>query len=99
MSQPIIDAIQSAEVLLWQALTNPTSDSVEAAHRHVAEALRLIAAETTKPRCEALSCENGVSYSGIGRPRRYCSDACRKREFRASRQRQRSTDQQGTGDA
>lgn len=94
MNQPIIDAIQSAEAILWRSMANPTSDSVEAAQRHLAEALRLIAERPSAPRCEASTCENGVSYSGIGRPRRFCSDACRKRAFRAGRQQQRSTDQQ-----
>jgi hypothetical protein len=89
LNPSIIDAIQTAETILWKTIARPTSDGVEAAYKHIAEALRIIAAESAKPRCEAPTCENAIEDSGIGRPRRYCSDACRKRAFRASKEQRR----------
>lgn len=87
MNTSLIEALRSAETAAWESLANPTSGDMGTVHRHLAEALRIAEGATVGPRCEALSCENAIDGSGIGRPRRFCSDRCRKRAHRASHQR------------
>lgn len=87
MNTSLIEAIRSAEIAAWKSLAKPTSEDMETVHRHIAEALRIAEGATAGPRCEALSCENAIEGSGMGRPRRFCSDRCRKRAYRASHQR------------
>lgn len=87
MNTSLIEALRSAEIAAWNSLAKPTGEDMETVHQHIAEALRIAEGATAGPRCEALSCENTIEDSGIGRPRRFCSDRCRKRAHRASRQR------------
>lgn len=85
MDTPILVALRDAESVAWEAVGSPTADSAERTHRAIAEVLRLAERLSAEPVCEAAGCSHVVEYSGVGRPRRFCSDRCRKAAHRASR--------------
>lgn len=84
MTTDLMTALRDAESLAWGAIAKPDSDKATAVHQAIAAALRLAETQAAGPRCEALTCDNSIEYSGIGRHRRFCSDRCRKAAHRAS---------------
>lgn len=70
----LIALLRVAESALWQAST--ASPDALAAQQQIARALRAIDAEDSCPHCG-----NPLAQRGAGRPKRYCSDNCRKAAY------------------
>lgn len=86
MTTDLLAALRNAESLAWDAMAKPDSDKASAVHQAIAAVLRIAEAQAAGPRCEAPTCDNALSYSGVGRHKRFCSGRCRKAAHRASRQ-------------
>lgn len=84
LNSRLLAELRNAESATWAALANPTTDTLIEIHGLIGKALRIAEGQAFAPRCEAPSCTNAVEYGGVGRPRRYCCDRCRKRAHRAA---------------
>ncbi|MCX4576575.1 hypothetical protein OHB41_26055 [Streptomyces sp. NBC_01571] len=69
--QQLISLLRVAESTLWELVG--TNEDAARTHQEIASALRAVDAEGSCQRCG-----NPLANSGMGRPRRYCSDNCRK---------------------
>lgn len=74
----LISLLRVAESALWTAAR--VSPEAQSAQQQIHQALRAVDAADTCPQCG-----NPLAQPEIGRPKRYCGDACRKAAYRERR--------------
>lgn len=78
----LIALLRDAETVLWSAVGQQVSGA-EDVHQRIARALRAEASAAADGAC--VTCGNALSQPEVGRPRRYCTDRCRKAAHRLRR--------------